>query len=150
MDLVLTNAASNFTMLTDGLEWCGLMWCLYLLLDSHSDGTHSLQSIHWWTSDMMLNFSKSVLMKKQTHLHLRLSEHESFSTHFWVNYFLNSEISMNETKLKCIAITKTQTTIEEKSQNSKKNTVVQRIFSILITQKLICNIIHVLKVCVWY
>ncbi len=31
-------------------------------LDSHSDGTHSLQR------NVMLNFSKSVLMKKQTHL----------------------------------------------------------------------------------
>ncbi len=39
-------------------------------LDSHSDGTHSLQRIHWWTSDVMLHFSKFVLMKKQTHLHL--------------------------------------------------------------------------------
>ncbi len=28
-------------------------------LDSHSDGTHSLQSIHWRTSDAMLHFSKS-------------------------------------------------------------------------------------------
>ncbi len=28
-------------------------------LDSHSDGTHSLQSIHCWTSDKMLHFSKS-------------------------------------------------------------------------------------------
>ncbi len=27
-------------------------------LDSHTDGTHSLQSIQWWTSDEMLNFSK--------------------------------------------------------------------------------------------
>ncbi len=35
-------------------------------LDFHSDGTHSLQRIHWWASDVMLNFSKSVLMKKQT------------------------------------------------------------------------------------
>ncbi len=33
-------------------------------LDSHSDGTHSLQRIHWWDSDGMLHFSKSVLMKK--------------------------------------------------------------------------------------
>ncbi len=23
-------------------------------LDSHSDGTHSLQRIHWWASDVML------------------------------------------------------------------------------------------------
>ncbi len=28
-------------------------------LDSHSDGTHSLQSIHCWASDVMLHFSKS-------------------------------------------------------------------------------------------
>ncbi len=34
----------------------------------HSDGTHSLQRIHWRASDVMLHFSKSVLMKKQTHL----------------------------------------------------------------------------------
>ncbi len=46
-------------MLTDGLEWCGLLWCFYQTLiltapihcrasiGSHSDGTHSLQSIHW-------------------------------------------------------------------------------------------------------
>ncbi len=60
--------------LTDGLEWCGLLvdYCDVFIscLDSHSDGTHSLQSIHWWTSDVMPNFSKSVSMKKQTHLHL--------------------------------------------------------------------------------
>jgi len=36
-------------------------------LDYHSDGTHSLQRIHCWASDVMLNLSKSV---NQTHLHL--------------------------------------------------------------------------------
>ncbi len=36
-------------------------------LDSHSDGTHSLQKIHWWGSDV--HFSQSVRIKKQTHLH---------------------------------------------------------------------------------
>ena len=46
-------------MLTDGLEWCGLLWCYISCLDSHSDGTHSLQRIHWWASDVMLHFSKS-------------------------------------------------------------------------------------------
>ncbi len=30
-------------------------------LNSHSDGTHSLQMIHW---KVMLNFSKSVLIKE--------------------------------------------------------------------------------------
>ncbi len=29
-------------------------------LDSHSDGTHSLQRIHWRACDVMLNFAKSV------------------------------------------------------------------------------------------
>ncbi len=27
-------------------------------LDSHSDGTQSLQSIHWWASDVIINLSK--------------------------------------------------------------------------------------------
>ncbi len=45
-------------------------------LDSHSDGTHSLQRIHWCASDVMLNFSKSVLTEKQTHLHLGWPEGE--------------------------------------------------------------------------
>ncbi len=49
--------------LTDGLEWCVLLvdYCGVFIscLDSHSDGTHSLQSIHWWASDAMLHFSKS-------------------------------------------------------------------------------------------
>ncbi len=38
--------------LSDGLEWCGLLvhYCDVFIscLDSHSDGTHSLQSIHCW------------------------------------------------------------------------------------------------------
>ncbi len=32
--------------LTDGLECCGLLGCLISCLDPHSDGTHSLKSIH--------------------------------------------------------------------------------------------------------
>ncbi len=36
---------------------CGL-YVFISCLDSHSDGTHSLQRIHWWTGDVMLNFSK--------------------------------------------------------------------------------------------
>ncbi len=44
--------------------------------DSHSDGTHSLQGIRWCAGDVMLNLSKSVPMKKQTHLHLGWPEGE--------------------------------------------------------------------------
>ncbi len=45
-----------------GVVWvaCGLLWCFYQLFDS--DGTHSLQSIHWWARDAMLHFSKSALL----------------------------------------------------------------------------------------
>ncbi len=59
-------------------------------LDSHSDGTHSLQSIHWWASDVMLNLSKSVLMKKQTPLLLGQPEGVYIFNNFifWVNYFI--------------------------------------------------------------
>ncbi len=78
MDLFLTNM-QRFTS-HDGLESCGLHvdYCDVFIscLDSHSDGTHSLLRIHWWASDVMLNFSKSVPMKKQTPLHLGWPEGE--------------------------------------------------------------------------
>ncbi len=49
------------------MDWNCMDYCdvFYQLFGSHSDGTHSLQMIHWWTSDVMQHFSKSVLMKKQ-------------------------------------------------------------------------------------
>ncbi len=42
--------------------WTGVDYCDVFIscLDSHSDGTHSLQRIHCWTSDGMLHFSTSV------------------------------------------------------------------------------------------
>ncbi len=61
-----TRSFSLHKMLIDELEWCGLFvdYCNVFIscLNSHSDGTHSLQRIHWWASDVMLNFFKSVLM----------------------------------------------------------------------------------------
>ncbi len=39
------------------MDWSGVnyLWIIVMfLLDSHSDGTHSLQRIHWWSSDAML------------------------------------------------------------------------------------------------
>ncbi len=94
MNLFCTNrfASQDWT----GLEWCGLLvdYCDVFIrcLDIHSDGTHSLQSIHWWTSDVMLNFSKSALMKKQTHLldGLMVSTF-SANVNFWVNYSFKSQ-----------------------------------------------------------
>ncbi len=54
------------------LDWSGVDYFDVFIscLDSHSDGTHSLQRIHLWASDVMLHFSKPVLMNKQTHLDL--------------------------------------------------------------------------------
>ncbi len=49
-----TCSFSLYKTLIDELESFGL-----LCLDSHSDGTHSLQRIHWWASDVMLHFYKS-------------------------------------------------------------------------------------------
>ncbi len=51
-------------------------------LESHSDGTHSLQRIHWWAINVMQNLKKSVPMKKQTHLHLECPEGEQIYSRF--------------------------------------------------------------------
>ncbi len=62
-----THRFSIHKMLIDGLESCGLLWCFY-----------PLQRIHWWASDAMLHFSKSVTMKKQTHRHVGFSANSNF------------------------------------------------------------------------
>ncbi len=42
------------------MDWSGVDCDVFIsCLDSHSDGTHSLQKIHWWASDVMLHFSRS-------------------------------------------------------------------------------------------
>ncbi len=78
MDLFLTN--TQFFTSQDGLDSCGLLvgYCDVFIscLDSHFDGTHSLLRIHWCACDVTLNFSKSVPMIKQTHLHLGWPEGE--------------------------------------------------------------------------
>ncbi len=59
MDLFLTNI-QLFTS-QELINWwtgvvcitCGLLWGFISCLDSHSDGTHSLQRVHWWTSDVI-------------------------------------------------------------------------------------------------
>ncbi len=59
MELFLTNM--HFLTSQDINWWTGVVWIIVFIscLDSHSDGTHSLQSIHWWASDVMLHFSRS-------------------------------------------------------------------------------------------
>ncbi len=43
------------------MDWSGVYYCDVFIscLDSHSDGTHSLQSIHCWDTDAVTHFSKS-------------------------------------------------------------------------------------------
>ncbi len=55
--------------------------CLF----SYSDGTHSL---HWWGGDIMIHFSKSVPMKKQTHLHLGWPKGEKMFILGWTVPFI--------------------------------------------------------------
>ncbi len=67
-------------------------------LDSHSDGTHSLQRIHWWASDAMLNLFKSVPLKKQTQIETFWSKVSA--NVFWVNYSFNISFLNNEWQAK--------------------------------------------------
>ncbi len=76
MHLFLTDM--QFLQNINGLNWSGVDYrdVFMSCLDSDSDGTHSLQRIHWWTSDEIIHFSKSVLTKKQTNLYLGRPEGE--------------------------------------------------------------------------
>ncbi len=71
LDGFITNM-QLFKPISDGLEFCGLLVDYFNVFiscfNSHSDHSHSLQRINWRASDVMLNFSKYVQMKKQTHL----------------------------------------------------------------------------------
>ncbi len=57
--LVQTRSFSLHKMLIDSLDPCGLLvdYCDVFIscLDSHSDGTHSLQRIHWWAKSEFPN-----------------------------------------------------------------------------------------------
>ncbi len=88
-----TNSFWLLKTLIDGLEWCGLPVDYCDVFISCSDGTHSLQIIHWWASDGMLHFSKSVPMKKQTHLHLGWSEGWVHFQHFFFFGKLNCDLT---------------------------------------------------------
>ncbi len=59
MDLFFTN--TQLLASQDINWWTGVVWIIVMFLSAvwtHSDGTHSLQRIHWWASDAMLHFSK--------------------------------------------------------------------------------------------
>ncbi len=44
------------------MDWSGVDYCDVFIscLDSHSDGTHSLQRIHWWDTDAETHFTISL------------------------------------------------------------------------------------------
>ncbi len=66
----------------NGVDYFWIIDVFISCLVSHSDGTHSLQRIHWRARDAMLHFSKSDPMKK-THQHLM--EWGWANLHFFVN-----------------------------------------------------------------
>ncbi len=59
----------KFKMLQDINWWTGVVWitCDVLIscLDSHSDGTHSLQRIHCWARDEIQNFPNLLLWRNK-------------------------------------------------------------------------------------
>ncbi len=56
-----------------------------LFLDSHSDGTHSLQSIHWWASDLNATFLQTWWRNKLIFILDSIRVHTfSANVHFWV------------------------------------------------------------------
>ncbi len=78
-----------------GQELCGFLvdYCDVFIscLDSHSDGTHSLQRFCCWLRDVMLHFSKSVQMKNKLIYILDGLRASPFSAHFILceNYSFN-------------------------------------------------------------
>ncbi len=76
-DLFLqTCSFSLFKTLTDGLEWCGLLWCFYQTLILTAP-IHCRAHI----TETLRHISPN-LTKKQTHLHLWCSEGEHISSSF--------------------------------------------------------------------
>ncbi len=71
--------------------WTGVVWIIVMFLSvSHSDGTHSLQSIHCWDTDAETHFYKpdEETNSSTSQMILRVSTY-SDNVHFWVNYFFN-------------------------------------------------------------
>ncbi len=75
MDLFLTD--TQLFASQDVNWWCGLLWCFYQLFGLESwrhPFTAEDPLVNKWCN--AIHFSKSVLMKKQTHLHLGCPEGE--------------------------------------------------------------------------
>ncbi len=58
------------------MDWTGITVMLLIsCLDSHSDGTHSLHRIYWWSSDVILELFNFFGMKKTKSKELRLNKY---------------------------------------------------------------------------
>ncbi len=66
--------------LIDGLEWCGLLRCFISCLDSHADGTHSLQC-----NDTFLQ----ICSDEESNILDGQVSNISENICFWVNYCFN-------------------------------------------------------------
>ncbi len=85
------------------MDWSGVDYCDVFIscLDSQSDGTHSLQSIHCWDTDAGTHFSKS-----DDDLRVRTC---SANINFWVNHCFNSSsISVSADELFLSALYRSQ------------------------------------------
>ncbi len=93
-------------MLTDGLECCGLLWCFYQTLiltapihcrasiDSHSDGTHSLQNIHWlsfWRHPFTAEHPLTLILTAPIHCRASIDSHSdgthSLQSIHWLSFW---------------------------------------------------------------
>ncbi len=93
---------------------CGLLWCFYQLF--HSDGTHSLQRIHRWASDVICISSNLFWWRNKLILNgLRVSEF-SANFHFWVYCSFNTN-KLNH--LKCNEVSASRDKSE--GQSAEKN-----------------------------
>ncbi len=64
--------------------WTGVLWIIVMFLsDSHSDGTHSLQSIHCWDTDAETHFYKP---DEETNSSWSQMNWGWGYLHFWLNY----------------------------------------------------------------
>ncbi len=76
----------SFSLHSTFTDWLWIIVMFFIsCLNSHSDGTHSLQRIYWWEIGVIINFSKSFLMIK-IKLICILDGKFPVYFHFWINY----------------------------------------------------------------
>ncbi len=87
----LTHLYDLFITNTQLLKSCGLLWCFYQCLDSHSDGTHSLLS-KWCKATFLQIWWRNKLI----HIldGLRVSKYLA-NFYFGVNYTFNIHLKLN-------------------------------------------------------